>query len=180
VASIDLSGILTKVGAPFLKQLVEGTLPPPWNGLGGVAVDVLADRLGVDTAQVPPGKLPEAVVERYEANPNVASAIIKELEADPAVILAGVEQQKETNTLLLAEMKEPLWTWAWRPLGMYGLGFLWMWNVVILHLLNAVLKWALPPTDLWLLLQLSGLYMTLYMGGHTLKDFIAKKWGGAS
>lgn len=180
MANLDLPSILTTVGAPFLKQIIEGVLPPPFNELGGVAIEVLADRLGVDIDQVPAGKVPEAIVARYEANPGVAGAIIKELEADPAVILAGVEQQKATNTLLLAEMKEPLWTWAWRPLGMYGLGFLWIWNIVILHLLNAVLKWALPPTDMWLLLQLSGLYMTLYMGGHTLKDFIAKKWGGAA
>jgi hypothetical protein len=174
VANLDLSSVLTTVGAPFLKKIIEGSLPAPWNGVAGTAVDVLAERLGA------PEATPEAIVARYEANPGVAGAIIQEVESDPSVILAGVEQQKQTNTLLLAEMKEPLWTWAWRPLGMYGLGFLWLWSIVILHLLNAVLKWALPPTDLWLLLQLSAAYMTLYMGGHTLKDFVAKKWGSAS
>lgn len=173
MATMDLGGVLSTVGAPFLKKIIEGSLPPPWGGVGGQAVEVLAERLGA------PEATPEAVVARYEANPGVAGAIIKEIEADPSVILAGVEQQKQTNELLLAEMKEPLWTWAWRPLGMYGLGFLWIWSFVILHLLNAVLKWALPQPDSWVLLQLSAAYMGLYMGGHTLKDFIAKKWGSA-
>jgi len=170
---MDLGGLLTTIGAPFLKKIIDGSLPAPWNGLGGAAIDVLAERLGTEPT-------PEAIVERYKAEPATVGPIIKELEDSPDAILAGVEQQKQTNTLLLAEMKEPLWTWAWRPLGMYGLGFLWVWSIVILHLLNAVLKWSLPPTDLWLLLQLSAAYMTLYMGGHTLKDFIAKKWGAAS
>lgn len=174
MANLDLAGVLSKVGAPFLKKIVEGALPAPWNQAADPLVDVLAERLGATEAT------PDAIVTRYEANPNLAGAIIQEVEADPSVILAGVEQQKETNTLLLAEMKEPLWTWAWRPLGMYGLGFLWLWSIVLLHVLNAIFKIALPQPDLALLFQVTALYMTLYMGGHTLKDFVAKKWGGAA
>ena len=172
MANLDLSGVLATVGAPFLKKMVEGSLPPPLNNLGGIAVDVLADRLGASAPT------PEAVVQRYEANPTAGARIIKELEADPAAILAGVEQQKATNQLLLAEMKEPLWTWAWRPLGMYGLGMLWFWNLIILHLLNWWWKSSLPQTDLGVLFNISAAYMGLYMGGHTIKDFVAKKWGG--
>lgn len=174
MANLDLSDVLSKVGAPFLKQIVQGSLPAPWNNLGGVAIDVLADRLGAAA------NTPEAIVERYQAEPSVSAAIIRELDADPAVILAQVEQQKHTNELLLAEMKEPLWTWAWRPAGMWGLGVLWFWNIIGLHALNAIFKISLPPTDSMILLQLSALYMGLYMGGHTVKDFVAKKWGGAA
>ena len=180
MANLDLAGVLTKAGAPFLKKILEGSLPQPWNQAAGPLVDVLAERLGAEAPTA------EAIVHRYEANPNVAGAVIQEVEADPSVILAGVEQQKATNELLLAEMKEPLWTWAWRPLGMYGLGFLWLWSIVFLHALNAIFKIALPQPDLWLLLQLSGIYMGLYMGGHTVKDGIGKfaeafaKRGGAA
>lgn len=174
MAELDLSGVLTKVGAPFLKKILDGSLPAPWNSAGGMLVDVLADRLGASEPTA------GAIVERYQENPTMTGQIIQEVEADPNVILAGVAQQKETNTLLLAEMKEPLWTWAWRPLGMYGLGFLWLWSIVLLHALNAIFKIALPQPDLSLLLQVTALYMTLYMGGHTLKDFVAKKWGGAN
>lgn len=174
MAILDLSGILTTVGAPFLKQIIDGALPPPWDKLGGVAIEVLANRLGASEPTE------AAVIERYNANPGIAGAIIQELNADPAVILAGVKQQEATNELMFAEMKEPLWTWAWRPAGMWGLGVLWFWNIIILHALNAIFKTELPPTDPWVLFQLSALYMGLYMGGHTVKDFIAKKWGGAS
>lgn len=169
MANLDLSGVLGKVGAPFLKKVIEGSLPAPWNNMAGVAVEVLADRLGA------PEATHEAIVQRYEANPSIAGAIIQEVEADPSVILAGVEQQKQTNALFLAEMKaEPAWTWAWRPGGVYFLGFLWLWNVVLLHVLNAIFKIALPPMDLWLLFQLTILFLGLYMGGHTAKDGFAK------
>lgn len=174
MANLDLSGVLTKVGAPFLKKIIEGSLPPPWNDVAGPALDVLAERMGA------PEATPEAIVQRYEANPGVAGAIIQEVEADPSVILAGVEQQMATNELLIAEMKEPLWAWAWRPAGMWGLGVLWFWNVIGLHALNAIFKIALPPTDNGVLFQLSALYMGLYMGGHTVKDFVSKKWGGVA
>lgn len=173
MANLDLGGVLTKVGAPFLKKVLEGVLPAPFNNAAGPLVDVLAERLGVEPT-------PGAIVERYQADPAVTGQIIQEVDADPSVILAGVEQQKATNSLLLAEMQEPLWTWAWRPLGMYGLGALWFWNLIVLHLLNWWWKSALPQADLGVLFQLSLAYMGLYMGGHTVKDFVAKKWGGAA
>ena len=58
---------------------------------------------------------------------------------------------------------------AWRPLGMYLIGFLWLWNVVLLHVANAIWKIALPPVEFAVLLQISAIYMGLYMGGHTVK-----------
>jgi hypothetical protein len=171
-----LVGILEKVGAPLLKMVIEETAPPPLNKLGGHAIDLIAQSLGTDPT-------PEAIVARYEAEPTKTETVIKAVEASPDLILAGVQQQRETNALFAAEQKEPWWAWAWRPAGMWGLGTLWFWNVIVLHVLNAMFKIALPPTDLLLLFQLSATYMALYMGGHTIKatvlDFVAKKWGGA-
>ena len=167
-----LLGILTKLGTPLLKMVVEESLPPPLNRLGGKAIDVLSEALGTEPT-------PEAIVAKYEADPEGAGAVIREVEANPEAILAGVAQQKETNTLFAQEAKEPWWAWAWRPAGMWGLGVLWFWNIMVLHILNAIFKTALPPVDLWVLFNLSALYMGLYMGGHTVKDFVAKKWGGA-
>ena len=73
----------------------------------------------------------------------------------------------------------PLWTWAWRPAGMWGLGALWFWNLILLHVANAFWKIALPQADLGLLFQLTAVYMGLYMGGHTVKD-VVQKWKGAA
>ena len=72
----------------------------------------------------------------------------------------------------------PGWKAAWRPLGMYFVMVLWAWQVVILHVCNAIWKIALPPMPYDQLVTFTGLYMGLYMGGHTLKD-MASKWVGA-
>lgn len=172
MAKNGLSEILLKVGAPFLKSAIEGALPPPLDKIGGKAVEVLAESLGTEPSEA-------AIVERYEADPAQAGQVIAAIEANPEAILAGVLQQRETNALLLAEQKEHWFAWAWRPAGMWGLGVLWFWNIIALHALNAIFKIALPPTDPWVLFQLSALYMGLYMGGHTVKDFVATKWGKA-
>jgi hypothetical protein len=58
---------------------------------------------------------------------------------------------------------------------MYLLGFFWTWNIVLLHVANAIWKVALPPVPFDQLLALTGIFMALYMGGHTLKD-VASKW----
>lgn len=166
----SLIGVLESIGAPFLKKIITETAPPPFDKIGGAAIDVLADALGTAPD-------PQAIADRYLQAPKETSATILQYEADPGLILAGVQQQQATNELLLAEQKEPWWGWAWRPAGMWGLGVLWFWNIILLHVLNAIFKIALPPTDPWVLFNLSALYMGLYMGGHTVKDFVAKKWG---
>lgn len=173
-----LGKLLTDIGAPLLKRIVEETAPKPFDKIGSLAIDVIAEKIGADPT-------PESIVASYQSDPDVVTQQILALEQDPNVILAGVEQQRLTNELLLAEMdaskpKEPWWVWAWRPAGMWGLGVLWFWSIIGLHVLNAIFKIKLPQPDLQVLLALSGLYMTLYMGGHTLKDFVSKKWGAGS
>lgn len=168
-----LGDLLGSIGAPLLKKAVEGALPPPFGQLGGHAVELIAERLGTSPT-------PEAILARHESDPAGVTAVVRELEDSPELIFAGVEQQREANRLMTAEMETgPLWTWAWRPAGMWGIGALWFWNVIVLHVLNAIFRIALPPMDHWVLFQLSALYMGLYMGGHTVKDFVAKKWGRA-
>jgi hypothetical protein len=46
--------------------------------------------------------------------------------------------------------------------------------VMLLHVANAIWKIALPPMPWDQLIYFSGLYMGLYMGGHTVKDVVAK------
>ena len=89
-----------------------------------------------------------------------------------ALYAAGLEYQ---TAMMQAEQTEPLWQRAWRPAGMYLIGFLWFWNIVALHVANAVWKIALPQTPYDVLIQLTGIYAGLYMGGHTIKD-LAEKW----
>lgn len=143
------------------------------DGAGQLAGDVL----GEIAAQVgvPVDQLDQAAVE----NPAVVTQALRNVEERSpemiALYAAGLELQKAQ---LAAEASEPLWMRAWRPGGMYMIGLLWIWNVIILHVANAIWKIALPPMPFEQLIQLSGLYMGLYMGGHTIKDAVTK-WAGA-
>ena len=64
-----------------------------------------------------------------------------------------------------------------RPWQAYCYQHLKRWNAIILHVANAIWKIALPPMPCEHLMAISALYMTLYMGGHTIKD-VAGKWIG--
>ena len=83
--------------------------------------------------------------------------------------MLGVDLQR-------AEMEQgPTWTWAWRPGWMWFFAFLWFWALVASPMINAVWMLGLPSIDLAILLSLNGLYMALYMGGHTVKAWIGRK-----
>jgi hypothetical protein len=89
----------------------------------------------------------------------------------PEMIALYAEGLEGQFALLQAEQKGHWLGWAWRPAMMWLLAFLWLWQPVILHVANAVWKIALPPADPATLLGLTSVYMALYMGGHTIKDF---------
>ncbi|MDF2141233.1 hypothetical protein [Paenirhodobacter sp. CAU 1674] len=143
------------------------------DGAGQLAGDVL----GEIAAQVgvPVDQLDQAAVEQ----PSVVTQALRNVEERSpeliALYAAGLELQRAQ---LAAEASEPLWMRAWRPGGMYMLGLLWIWNVIGLHVCNAIWRIALPQMPLDQLVQVSGLYMGLYMGGHTVKDAVSK-WKGA-
>jgi hypothetical protein len=165
-----LIAIAAEVGAPIVRRILEQKLGSANGGLAADVVDDIARRAGVLPAEI------EALAER---EPDVVGQAILEVETSPELAQlyeAGLQGQ---FALLQSEQSEPLWARAWRPLGMYGIGFLWLWNAIILHVANAIWKIALPPMPWEVLLQISGLYMALYMGGHTLKD-VARKWTGGA
>lgn len=178
-----LGGILLALGGPVLARALGRRFGEE---IGEFAEDAL-EALGKAFDVAPTEAAVTDVLEREaKAQPEVAKAKVRVAEADmAAVFLAEAEkvraendQQRMTNELLLEETKEAWWAWAWRPAGMWFLLLLWFWNIIALHVLNAIFKIALPPADAMVLLQLSAVYMGLYMGGHTVKDFVAKKWGG--
>lgn len=162
-----LLSLAASVGAPMIEKVLAGKIGGGNAELVGDVVRRIADHAGGAPEDLPElvERAPESVGEAIKATERAAPELI-------ALYAAGLEGQ---FALLQREMREPVWTWAWRPLGMYGLGALWLWNLIGLHVLNAVFKIALPPTDLSILLQLTGLYMALYMGGHTVKDLVAKR-----
>ncbi|MFO0521668.1 MAG: 3TM-type holin [bacterium] len=161
-----LLSLVAQVGAPFIQKALSEKLGGP------LATDVLrgiADRAGVS---------PAALDDAARDQPELIRQAIAETEARAPEIIALQEAELDAKLAIFeSERTEPVWVRAWRPLGMYGLGLLWFWNVIFLHVANAYWKIALPPMPFEHLMGISALYMTLYMGGHTIKD-VAGKWVG--
>ncbi|AEQ50768.1 hypothetical protein [Pelagibacterium halotolerans] len=160
------------MGLPLVSKILEGKI-----GAGNAALVEGVVRSVADKAGVTPESLPEVIA----ASPDTIATALGAAEVMAPELIALYAQGLEHQTAIMKmEQAEPWWAWAWRPGMMYVFAFLWLWNLVILHVFNAWLKIALPPSDLWLLFQLNALYMTLYMGGHTLKDAMTKFAAGRS
>ncbi|MEQ9245375.1 MAG: 3TM-type holin, partial [Nitratireductor sp.] len=134
-------------------------------------IDTVAAKVGVPPDQLSAAPLPdlEGAVRAVEA-------------ATPELVEAWTEQQRVSNRLQLAEMdKGQTWTWAWRPATMWGLLAGWIFFLCIVPLVNLFLALLGASAHLVLAvdaatwLTLTGIYMGLYMGGHTIKD-VAAKW----
>lgn len=165
--SAALITLAANVTAPLVEKILARRIGA---GNAALARDVVT-RIA-ETAGILPGEIDRIATEHPD---RVGNAMIQvEQQAPEMIALYEAEAAARIETFRM-EQGEPLWVRAWRPLGMYGLGFLWLWNLVLLHVANAYWKIALPPTDLAVLMQISALYMSLYMGGHTVKD-IAEKW----
>lgn len=161
--------LAAQIGAPLLRGILT-------QKIGQANSDLVTGVIGQIAARA--GTSPEALAGLADENPGRVIDAIREVEAvAPEMIALYDAAQTRQIELMRAEMAAggPLWTWAWRPAGMWGLGALWFWNLIALHVANAVWKIALPATDLGMLFQLTALYMGLYMGGHTVKD-VVQKW----
>lgn len=163
-ALIALAG---STGTKIVERIIARKFGDGAGQLAGDVLGAIADQVGVPVEQLD---------QAAEDQPAVVTRALREVEARSpeliALYAAGLELQRAQ---LAAEATEPLWMRAWRPGGMYMIGLLWLWNVIILHVCNAIWKIALPQMPVEQLVQLSGLYMGLYMGGHTIKDAV-QKW----
>lgn len=150
-----------KLSVPLIKKILTNRLGGENAELATTVIDAIADRAGVSPAQIP---------DVAKTSPSVLEAAIKQTEPEAADLLEHhVESQRISAELQKAEMdKGPLWTWAWRPAWMYLLGVFWIWAIIIAPLANAYAI-AIPMTDVGSLFGLTGAYLALYMGGHTIK-----------
>lgn len=163
---VPIIALAAQVGLPLIKKVLEKKLGDQNGALATSIIQAIADRTGTTVDELPtvaeqtPGRVIDAMRQVEAAAPDMIAAYDKDMQLQLAA--------------LAAEQDDPTWMRAWRPAGMYLLGFLWLWNAVLLHISNAIWKIALPPMPFDQLIQLSGLYMGLYMGGHTVKDVMAK------
>lgn len=162
--------IAVKHGLPFLRTILEREV----GAAGGVISDVaetaiktVANRAGVSVEDLPGA-----------AQAELEAAVIQ-AESDPEILRIYLQIQQETNRLLLAPMEagKPTWTWAWLPAWQWFLMFVWGFTWVLVPIANAALKANIPVPSTGDLANLTLAYLALHMGGHTVKDFVSKRWG---
>lgn len=168
-----LIGAAAKVGAPFVKALLEKHVGGLAGTIAGTVVDQVAERVGVE---------PEAL---QTVEPEKLEAAVKEVDAmGPELIAlyeAGLKGQFE---LLQAELKEGFWQSAWRWGWMYLLAFFWVCAFLLFPTLKAF-GIVVDPIDSPTLMTLTGWFISLYMGGHTVKEIgrqaveAVKTWRGS-
>ncbi|KQZ14327.1 hypothetical protein ASD44_09755 [Mesorhizobium sp. Root554] len=160
-----------KVGAPVVKSLLEKYVGGAAGEIGGMIIDTIAGHAGV-----PADELPGLSSDRIEA------AVAATEAETPELLVQWNVQQKQAIDLMRAEMDKggPTWTWAWRPAGMWLFLGLVAWYVAMIPLVNVVLGLAGADERLGLVVDVSVFatlfvtYLGLYMGGHTVKDAMAK------
>ncbi len=167
--SATLIALATQIGVPLIEKILTKRLGAGRAQLATDIVRVIADRAGTT---------PSDLEILAASDPGIVIEALHEVERmAPEMVALHAAEVEGQFALLQREMDKPVWTWAWRPAAMYGFGVLWFWNIVIIHIANAYWKIALPQSDLAMLFQLNALYIALYMGGHTVKDFVSARWG---
>ncbi|WP_323780109.1 3TM-type holin [Thalassovita sp.] len=160
--SAALISLATSVGAPFVRDILSRKIGAGNTQLAEDVITAIAARAGVEPvnldrlATTDPETVTDAILRTENIAPEMVATYNRELELQAA--------------LIEAEKNDPVWVRAWRPLGMYFTMFLWGWQIVILHVLNAIFKTALPPADWQAMTLWTTLYLSLYMGGHTVKS----------
>lgn len=185
---MSLENILLQIGAPILAKVIGQRFGKDAADIAQVGIEALAESFGVEPSR-------EALEAAIKPNQTTSVTKVREAEAKmPDLLLAeaekmraGNEQQQLTNELLREAMgKGPLWTWAWLYVWQYVLMFLWFWTLIGVHLANAGMRLlegastvAMPAPAVPDMLALTGLYLGLHMGGHTVLELMRGKWGRA-
>lgn len=168
-----LIALATRIGAPLVESVLANAIGENKVRLGKQVLSTIASYAGVDV-----GRIDQLATSDSQEEREVIEQAVLMAESDmPQMIQLYTAELEGKMTLLEAEQKGPFWTWAWRPAGMWGLGFFWFYNIALLHWANAYFLISLPPVEFSILIQISALYMSLYMGGHTVKD-VMSKWAG--
>ena len=162
-----LAILAANAGLPIIEKILKRKLGDQGGQLAGDILQAIAvqAKVPVDGLESLANDMPGKVIDAMRTVETTSAADKVDL---------YLKQTEAQLAMFQAEQDGPAWVSAWRPAGMYLIGFLWLWNSVLLHIANAIWKIALPPMPFPDLIQLSGLYMGLYMGGHTVKDVVAK------
>lgn len=152
-----LIGVATKIGAPLVKSILERKVGGKAGEIGGVVIDAIAGRAGVSVERLP--DLPQ---------PKLEDAV-RGVEGDvPELIQLYAQGLTGQFELLQAEQSEAWYQSAWRWGWMYLLAVFWTCFLIVFPLLSAF-GTEVERIDPAILLTLTTWFISLYMGGHTLK-----------
>ena len=167
-----LIGVATKVGAPIVKTILVNKVGGKAGEVGGAIIDAIAGHAGVTPAELPtvPAKeLGEAV---------------KATEAEaPEIVALWAQGLAGQFALLQAEQAEAWYQSAWRWGWMYLLAVFWTCYVLVFPALSTG-GIEVERVDPAILLTLTTWFISLYMGGHTVKALgesaiaAVKSWRG--
>jgi len=155
-----LGAIAAKVGAELVGKVLGEQFGPLGGQLAETVIGEVAGRLGVEPAAiptVPAEKVDEAVMAVEEAMPELIALWSRGLDGQFA--------------LLQAEQQQGGWANNWRPGWMYLLGLMWVVRLLVVPFLDSTGETALAeamPAEI--MLTLTGWFIALYMGGHTIKS----------
>ncbi|WP_157019624.1 hypothetical protein [Mesorhizobium xinjiangense] len=152
-----LGGIAAKVGAELVGTVLGDRFGSAGGELAETVVEEVSKRVGV-----PPADLPQAEHKELENAVRDVEAVMPEI---IALWAKGLDGQ---FALLEAETREGFWQSAWRWGWMYLLAFFWIWRIIIGPAVNAG-GMAIELVDYAVLLTLTTWFISLYMGGHTVK-----------
>lgn len=164
-----IAALAGQAGMKLINKVLTDKLGDTGGELAGAVLSDIAQRAGLPV---------EALEAEAQGNPGRIIDAMREVEksAPDLVAMHAAEVQYQLARLQLEET-EPYWMRAWRPGMMYLIGFFWAWNITILHVCNAIWRIALPPAPWDILITLTGMYIGLYMGGHTLLRALGKAGG---
>ncbi|MEP1613399.1 MAG: 3TM-type holin [Roseobacter sp.] len=164
-----LISLAAQIGAPLVRNILSDKFGQGSVKVAEEVVTAVAERAGVSPDQIEQFAVDE---------PEIIKNAIRQVEGiAPELMRVAIAETEAREAILLAEIQKGGWSSRWRPLWMYLLGFLWLWQVVILHMLNAAFQITLPPAPWEYLMGISAVVWGIYSGGHTVKE-VAKSWKG--
>lgn len=152
-----IATIATRIGAELVGKAVGGRFGEAGGRLAEQAIETVAEKLGVSPDQVP--AQPEAKVEE---------AVLATEALMPELIELWSQGLDGQFALLQAETSAGFWQSAWRWGWMYLLAVFWIFHILIAPI-AATAGFAIERIDVSVLLTLTTWFISLYMGGHTVK-----------
>ena len=179
-----LTEILISLGGTALAKVIGAKFGSDMGDLAKQALEALGQVFEVAPQ---PDVLEKTIRDVAASEPAKAQVAVGYAEADFApkllayaeVLRAANEQQRQTNDLLMKELDQGGLAGAWLWLWQYLLMALWSWAIVFVHLVNAAARAIggagvvpIPAPDLGILVTLTGAYLALHMGGHTVLELM--------